>query len=469
LDVSQLELRCPLRKRTGAPHTDLRAALAWRPLQVLSPYVRRRQVILERVANFLSEPSEKQRVRNGGNLRAVALHYARLAAVSPTPTWLLSVDDDEFVLPWRTATPLCRYLASPEAARYKVVRFLWRKVGSSGLAELPTERLTVEAFVNMSTLPLFPIGKPAFYLNHANVTLQTWVDQDNLNVQNGNREGGPYFMHGNNGLLTKRRYGDAAVGLHGRRVPHAMSTIGCSAGRGVWAGYTTGSFDEKLTGTCFHYMRAQKTSIHRNAMWSKSGGRVRRSAASDAEFRDWNEVAEPAMTRWRCAVRVVMGGYAARSEKAVAMDTCRGPFYRPSKIMQDGALQLREPGAGAVTCERLSEVRSIKFNLKNIIALYPRRSAKAAVTAWGSANDTEQAIWVGMACDYELKRREVIERVVAADQSAALSTEEQCQELADVHGVTSGTGITNTTNATVSAIWAALGCRARSNCFLFAT
>jgi hypothetical protein len=62
-----------------------------------------------------------RKTHEGGSLRGVALYYARVASMSAIPTWLLTVDDDEFVLPWRSAAPLCRYLASPEASRYKQV------------------------------------------------------------------------------------------------------------------------------------------------------------------------------------------------------------------------------------------------------------------------------------------------------------------------------------------------------------
>lgn len=95
---------------------------------MLAPYVKARRAVVEKVPFFISVPSETQYAREGGQFRGVALHYARLAALSGTPSWLLVIDDDEFVLPWRSAAPLCSYLASDEASRYAMVRFLWRKV-----------------------------------------------------------------------------------------------------------------------------------------------------------------------------------------------------------------------------------------------------------------------------------------------------------------------------------------------------
>lgn len=47
---------------------------------------------------------------------------------------------------------------------------------------MPPDTISIEAFVNMSSMPLFPVGKSAYYLNHPAVSLQTWVDQVELNL-----------------------------------------------------------------------------------------------------------------------------------------------------------------------------------------------------------------------------------------------------------------------------------------------
>ena len=74
--------------------------------------MRGRRVIYERDHYFdQTQASETAKPREGGNLREHALTFARLAAVSPRPAWLLSVDDDEFVVPAIQDTNLAKLVA----------------------------------------------------------------------------------------------------------------------------------------------------------------------------------------------------------------------------------------------------------------------------------------------------------------------------------------------------------------------
>ena len=124
---------------------------------------------------------------DGGILRYIAAGYARQAAAEDMPYWLLSVDDDEFVLPIRdfkegdasrkldARQRLCEYLSKPESLRFKSIRFRWRRVGSSNISTAPDPSvLNVDQFVRMEAVQDWNRrtrmeGKCAFQLNHPEI------------------------------------------------------------------------------------------------------------------------------------------------------------------------------------------------------------------------------------------------------------------------------------------------------------
>mmetsp|Transcript_13713 Transcript_13713/g.20704 ORF Transcript_13713/g.20704 Transcript_13713/m.20704 type:complete len:471 (+) Transcript_13713:54-1466(+) len=152
--------------------------------------------------------------------------------------WLLSVDDDEFVMPHkyfcsartidentalldhfdscRTKTleelhktmTLVDFLGRDDVRRYKSVRFAWRPVGTSNISNDPEKnygqnqsfKLDIERFTRMARLCCNSrfLGKTAFQVNHPKTSLFLWLSQASPTTK---RPKGPYFMHGNNPKL----------------------------------------------------------------------------------------------------------------------------------------------------------------------------------------------------------------------------------------------------------------------------
>jgi hypothetical protein len=346
------------------------------------------------------------------------------------------------------------------------VRFLWRKVGSSGIKRLPLGPLTVEAFVNMSQLPLFPIGKSAIYLNHPNVTMQAWIDQDHLMIANGVRAGGPFFIHGNNPLTTHRSVETRPMDMNGHHIFVSQATVGCGPSALDGLTYTSGIWDEKLTGTCYHYMRARETAALHNSLWGSNAG-VKRSASDNVKFRDVNDVTEIAVSRWRCEVRRVM------AEVRNYTHTCDSPVYAAAAVLGDSVLTLRSLGEPA-TCELMREWLNITVNLRAVSITYARRAEWTEVVDWGKANATERTMWAGMRCDFELKRREVLLATAAADladKSPWPDRADKCQALANRYGVVASPLQFRRTppSDTIKEMWTLLNCSVSSQCLPFDT
>eukprot|EP00040_Diaphanoeca_grandis_P020931 m.111325 g.111325 ORF g.111325 m.111325 type:complete len:439 (+) comp28112_c0_seq1:498-1814(+) len=233
-------------------------------LDVLRPYILKKLVAYESItAEKIKEPINRiQTSLDGAILSKVAHAYARQAAVHSKPFWLLSVDDDEFVLPnmdfserslgktLDPSTSLCALLGDPRVAAYKSARFRWRFVGSSGITAMPIpDVLCIEEFVKMSERVDAKIGKSAFHLNHENTSINVWIDQDeNLINDLGNRRGGPYFMHGNDPKLegVSKRGATKSFGAHSPPRGHVSDV-----------NYTEGSRDLIELGYTMHYTRSE--------------------------------------------------------------------------------------------------------------------------------------------------------------------------------------------------------------------
>lgn len=272
------------------------------------------------------------------------------------------------------------------------------QVGSSGISNKDPAKLDIETYVKMSFNVLLK-GKIAFHLNHPSTPLQTWVDQDNLMVSDGSRIGGPFFMHGNNALLTKRPVGHSAFNEHGEFLDNnSLSFVGGNARN---TGYTAGLWDVKVSGQCFHYMRDTGTANHRNLMWSDSVG-VRNSAEANRKYRDVNQVVNNVVRRWRCAVRRVMAEI--RQERHL----CRGPYFNVPYVLGGGILK-QPTGEFIDTCDSLKATFGIRLNLSGYI---PAPGHRTAVTHWGFAHKTARYIWDSMHGDLEFFRRAGLERAI---------------------------------------------------------
>lgn len=279
--------------------------------KVLQPYIAAHRVIYERLRKLEIIGSETETaVHEGGSLRSYALSFARLAQLSTKPFWLLSVDDDEFLLPMSSeqgvpADPtksICSFLSQPKTQEWKSIRFRWKMWGSSGLQETPPERLSIESYTHSSP-QLEKSGKAAYHLNHPDTDLTTWVDQDNM-LTGKTRFGGPYFMHGNNQLLAKREEDEEGPRLWGKI---------WKATRGV--NYKTRYKEDKTRGmlqSCCtnHFMRGLKAFHSHFGNWNGTG--FRRNEQEELERRDQNQNENKALAFWGCPVRRVMEKVASK-------------------------------------------------------------------------------------------------------------------------------------------------------------
>jgi len=277
--------------------------------KVLRPYIKRNLVYYEQ---FVFD-----KIKHGVELHGMAMRYiSRYSNARDRRWWLLSVDDDEFVLPheyyyfnfsenpdgdgWfsngaserkrkelyhksNSTFRLNEFLCMDEVLQYKSVRFAWRPVGTNGVKTQPKHNygntpgalLDIERYLGMKLLWGIRqrTGKPAFQINHPDVNETIWMEQ-NLNdkvLQSHKRPGGVYFLHGNNPHLGKK-----AVLQHGY---------------------------------CYHFTRAEATVLRRAKAWKNANVKTNQVK----QLKDYAQIKVHTLKAWAAPVKKIIDDVRGRT------------------------------------------------------------------------------------------------------------------------------------------------------------
>jgi hypothetical protein len=243
---------------------------------ILENYIRSGRVSYSHVESTFSDEEHQQAITERARHFISRIRHGR-------PEWLLTVDDDEFVYPSGTYTsktwkesPLKRrlldFLCTEDVLAFPMVRFRWRRVGTSGITKKKRNELDIEAFQRMEGVDKnsFPkTGKSAYHVNHVNMSYKKWIYQDD--GIGHKRRGGAFFLHGNNFKYTTRDFKTQ------RSTPQHPNCLE--------AGFT------------YHMTRALNTHERRNKDWETFKSR-------DREDRDRNDVQSSELSQWVEEVRL---------------------------------------------------------------------------------------------------------------------------------------------------------------------
>eukprot|EP00924_Labyrinthula_sp_SR-Ha-C_P013095 snap_masked-scaffold_12-processed-gene-9.24-mRNA-1 protein AED:1.00 eAED:1.00 QI:0/-1/0/0/-1/1/1/0/397 len=235
----------------------------------------------------------------------------------PNPWWLLSVDDDEFVLPASRklaendrmfTRPIVEesnrkrevilqknleetikdFLCQESLLKYKTARFIWRGVGTNGVERVIDKngKLDIDVYTNMQYVrnARGERGKSAFHINHPEMSTEKW-DHQGYEGSAGSiekRKGGSFFMHGN---IEEKYFKtvDDALFLSDKGEHQFL-----------------GDYSMFITGYTYHFSRSKEQLFDRANRWKNP--RIRKNKINDAKKKDVNEVYDAVLAHWVPAV-----------------------------------------------------------------------------------------------------------------------------------------------------------------------